>query len=175
MAKNISFMQYMRAHGNTPGPTQRPFSTGIIGSLIAFVPFELVLRASGARVAIADAFGISIFQSTAVAVVVMVLAGIVYAAIFKRAANDCRGGWVFGASFGFAVWLLAPITLWQIISGHAAVVGIAAMGLFGSHILFGLVLGLAFPWIHFLIQSRLDSANHRRGDYQETNKEVSDA
>lgn len=159
MAKDVSFMQYMRAHGNTAGPTQRPFLTGLIGALIAFVPFELILRASKGRGAIADAFGLSLWQSTAIGLVIMVLAGIVYAAIFKRAANDCRGGWVFGASFGFVVWLLTPITLWQLISGHAVVVGTAAMGLFAAHILFGLVLGLVFPWIHFLIQSRLENAN----------------
>jgi hypothetical protein len=94
----------------------------------------------------------------------MLFAGLIYAAIFKRAANDCKGGWIFGASYGFLLWLIAPITVWQLFSTRRLVLGGAAMGLFGAHILFGLVLGIVFPWIHFLIQSRLDKSNDRRAD-----------
>ena len=85
----------------------------------------------------------------------MTLAGMLYAAIFKRAANDCEGGWLFGISYGFLLWMLAPITLWQLVTPHPVVVGGAAMGLFGAQVFYGLVLGLIFPRIHQLVQIRL--------------------
>ena len=175
MAKDVSFMQYLRAHGNTAGPLQRPFLTGAIGALIAFVPFEIVLRISGARSSIAGAFGRSMWESALISLIIMIVAGIAYAWIFKRAANDCQGGWMFGASFGFLVWLVAPITLWQLISGTAVAVGTAATGLFGAHVVYGLVLGLTFPWIHFLIQSRLESNNRRLNELVTNDKGESDA
>jgi hypothetical protein len=88
----------------------------------------------------------------------MILAGVLYAAVFKRAANDFHGGWLFGASFGFLLWMVTPVALWQLFTGQPIVVGGAAMGLFGAHVLYGIALGLIFPWIHTLIQSRLNEA-----------------
>ena len=162
MARDVSFFQYLRAHGNTAGPTQRPLLTGAISAVLAFVPYETVLRLSGARGAIAKGFEIDTWFSSLINLMIMLFGGVIYAAIFKRAANDCRGGWIFGASYGFLLWLIAPITLWQLISSLRIVVGGAAMGLFGAHIIYGLVLGIVFPWTHFLIQSRLDKSNDRR-------------
>ena len=163
-------MQYMRAHGNTAGPTQRPLLTGAIGGLIAFLPYEALLRLSGARDAITRGFEINVWMSTAINMTVMIGAGILYAAIYKRAANDCHGGWIFGASYGFLLWMLAPVTIFQLISPKPIAVGTAAMGLFGAHIVYGLALGIVFPWIHFLIQSRLQNINNRRVNSK--NKEV---
>jgi hypothetical protein len=31
----------------------------------------------------------------------------------QRAANDPRGGWLFGLAFGFVLWMLVPIPLLQ--------------------------------------------------------------
>jgi hypothetical protein len=160
MARNSSFLQYMRAHGNTPGPTQRPLVTGAIAGLIAFAPYELILELSGARVSIARGVGIDLWLWLGINVLAMILAGLLYAAVFKRAANDFHGGWLFGASFGFLLWMVTPITLWQLIAAQPIAVGRAAMGLFGAHILYGLTLGLVFPWIHILIQARLNESNN---------------
>src|SRR5690348_5501325 len=115
MAQDVSFLQYMRAHGNTAGPTQRPYLTGAIGGLLAFGPFEGLLRLSAARESIARGFDISIWESMGISALIMILAGVVYAAVFKRAANDRRGGWLFGASYGFLLWIIAPISLLQLI------------------------------------------------------------
>jgi hypothetical protein len=76
---------------------------------------------------------------------------------------------MFGASFGFLLWMIAPVSLWQLITARPMAVGAAAMGLFGAHVLFGLALGAVFPWIHWLIQSRLndtggDTSAHRSGE-----------
>jgi len=61
MARDISFLQYMRAHGNTPAPTQRPYLNGAISGLFAAVPSFIALYFSDAldsierRLAKADA------------------------------------------------------------------------------------------------------------------------
>jgi hypothetical protein len=162
MAKDISFLQYMRAHGNTAGPTQRPLVTGALSGVIAFVAYEVILRLSGARASVADTLGINIWTSSGINLAVMILAGIVYGAIFKRAANDRSGGWIFGASYGFLLWMVAPITIWQLVTSQPLAVGTAAMGLFGAHVVFGLSLGIVFPWIHALIQKRLKNRDHRQ-------------
>ena len=156
MARDVSFLQYMRAHGNTAGPTQRPLLTGAIGGLIAFVPYELILNYSGAGEAIAHGVGLNGGVSIGVGALLMIFAGVLYAAVFKRAANDRRGGWLFGASYGFLLWIITPITLWQAITARPLVVGRAAMGLFGAHVLFGVILGAIFPWVHRFVQTRMN-------------------
>ena len=155
MAKNISFLQYMKAHGNTPGPTQRPLLTGAIGGLIAEMPSAALLYWSGALVGVAERAGSSLVTSHLVHAALMVLAGMLYAAIFKRAANDRTGGWLFGAAFGFGLWMFAPITIWQLFASRPLAVGKAAIGLFLGHVLYGLILGFLYPHIHGLVQGRL--------------------
>jgi hypothetical protein len=156
MARDVSFLQYMRAHGNTAGPTQRPLLTGAICGLIAYVPYELILNYSGARESIVHGLGLNPWTSIGISAAVMILAGVLYAAVFKRAANDRRGGWLFGASYGFLLWIITPITLWQAITARPFVVGRAAMGLFGAHVIFGAILGLIFPWIHLFVKTRMN-------------------
>lgn len=155
MSKGISFMQYMRAHGNTPGPTQRPLLTGAVGGLLAEIPSGALLYWSGAFVGVADRAGVGLLTIHVAHAVLMVLSGMLYAAVFKRAANDRKGGWLFGAAFGFLLWMFAPVTIWQLIAPRSLAVGLAAMGLFAAHVLYGLVLGFLYPRIHTLVQTRL--------------------
>ena len=162
MAKNISFLQYMRAHGNTPGPTQRPLLTGAVSGLLAAIPAGLLLYASGGLVGGAERAGIDLAAAHAVHAVLMVLSGMLYAAVFKRAANDQKGGWLFGAAFGFLVWMFTPITIWQLFAPRPVAVGNAAIGLFAAHVLYGLVLGILYPRIHALVQSRMKRAVERK-------------
>src|SRR5688572_12049102 len=156
MARDISFMQYMRAHGNTPGPTQRPMLTGLVSGALAAGVYIVVLYFSGALESSARSFGVNIWSTVGFAVILAVLAGMIYAVIFKRAANDTRGGWLFGISFGFLLWMLGPVTLWQTLTSRPVATGTAAMGIFGAHLVYGLVLGLVFPRIHFMFQARLE-------------------
>jgi hypothetical protein len=68
--------------------------------------------------------------------------------VFQRAAGDRRGGWLFGISYGFLLWMLGPITFLQILLGRPLATGGAAMGILVANLLAGLVLGLIFPWVH---------------------------
>jgi hypothetical protein len=171
MSKDISFMQYMRAHGNTPGPTQRPLLTGAIAGLLAGIPSGAILYWSGAIAAIADWFQTNLGWILAIEAVLMILAGMLYAVIFKRAANDCEGGWLFGAGYGFLLWMFAPVTIWQTVTTTQIAVGGAAMGLFASHVLYGVVLGLLYPRIHALVKMRLSEAPKPKHKEKEIRRE----
>ena len=155
MARNISFFQYMRAHGNTPGPTQRPMLTGAIGGAVAEIPSGILLYWSEAFAGVAKAIGVGLPAVFAAHSVITIVAGILYAEIFKRAANDKHGGWLFGASFGFFLWMFSPITIWQVVTPYPVAVAGAAMGLFAGHVLYGLALGFIYPHIHALVQARM--------------------
>jgi hypothetical protein len=84
--------------------------------------------------------------------VVASLAGLLYGAVFRRAASDRRGGWLFGISYGFLLWMLGPVTLLQVLLGHPLATGMAAMGILGGNLLFGLILGLLFRPAHRLVR-----------------------
>ena len=152
---NRSFIHYLQAHGYSAGPTQRPYLTGATSGLIAIIPAILVLAVSGAFRLSADALDIDGWWLAVASGVLMVVAGVIYAAIFQRAANDRSGGWMFGMSYGFLVWMLSPITIWQLASSHPFIVGSSAIGAFGAGVIYGLVLGLVFPHINRLFEREL--------------------
>ena len=155
-------MQYMRAHGNTPGPTQRPMLAGAITGGLAEVPSALVLWYWAALNSLTQALGIGAWPVLALHFAATVAAGALYGRVFSRAANDARGGWLFGISYGFLIWLLGPATLLQWILSHPLAVGVAAMGMLGAHLAYGLILGLVFPWVHRLLQCELGKAKQTK-------------
>ncbi|HKG46713.1 MAG TPA: hypothetical protein VKB02_08305 [Pyrinomonadaceae bacterium] len=155
MAKSASFLQYMRAHGNTPGPTQRPVLAGAATGTIAEIPALLMLWWSGALSSATQSLSVSIYATVAFYLLVMIIAGVIYGRVFSRAANDPRGGWLFGISFGFLIWMIGPVTVLQWWLDGPLALGVAAMGILGAHLIYGLFLGLLFPWIHRLLQSEI--------------------
>ena len=54
---------------------------------------------------------------------VMAIAGAAYARFFGRAANAVRGGWLFGMSFGFALWAAGAVLVLPLFSGGRAPAG----------------------------------------------------
>ncbi|MEW6160613.1 MAG: hypothetical protein AB1813_24550 [Verrucomicrobiota bacterium] len=147
----------MQAHGYSPGPTQRPMLTGAVSGVIGELAAIPLICYSGACRSLADAIGLSLTPTLALHALSMVLAGVLYGRIFMRAANDKCGGWLFGISYGFALWMLGPVTIIQWVIGRPVAIAIPAIGLMGTHLLYGLVLGLVFPWVHRLIQPKLGS------------------
>jgi hypothetical protein len=153
----------MRAHGNSPGPTQRPVSGGAVSALVASIPGGLVLWMSGALTSLEKTLSLKVWLVLMLYVLAMTLAGMVYGRLFGRAANDKRGGWLFGISFGFLLWMIGPVTALQLIRGQPAATGVAAMGLLGAHLIFGVALGLVFPWAHKLLQRKLGDLRWEHG------------
>lgn len=165
-------MQYMRAHGNTPGPTQRPIVAGAISAVFATIPASLVLWISGALDSLSETLGIAFQIVLVLYVLSMSIVGGLYGRVFSRAANDPRAGWLFGISYGFLIWMLGPVTALQLILDRPVATGVAAMGLLGAHLIFGVALGLSFPFVHRLLQRRFRSFDGRRqseGSYATTN------
>ena len=87
---------------------------------------------------------------------VMAFAGMVYARLFGRAANDKRGGWLFGMTFGFALWAAGAVFALPLASGGTALAGVAALGALLSLVIWGAALGLLFPFIHRPMHDEID-------------------
>jgi len=157
-------MQYMRAHGNTPGPTQRPISAGAISAVFAAAPAAFVLWISGALNSLSDTLAIKFQLLLVLYVVSMSVIGALYGRVFSRAANDRRAGWLFGISYGFLIWMLGPVMVLQLIRHQPVAIGRAALGLLGAHLIFGVALGLLFPSVHKLLQRKFGGPDWQRQD-----------
>jgi hypothetical protein len=153
-------MQYMRAHGNTPGPTQRPKLAGLLTGILAELPAAFALWQSGALASLARAIGLQQWMTLILHAGALALAGATYGHVFGRAANDRRGGWLFGIGYGYLLWMLGPVALLQWITARPVATGAAAIGMLGSHLLYGLALGLLFPFTHWLLRRELGGVNH---------------
>lgn len=145
--------QFMRAHGYLPGPTQQPVLTGAVTGIAASVASVPLAWGSGALLQLARGTGLPTLAIVAMWVVLGPLAGALYGRIFMRAANDRRGGWLFGIGYGFLLWMLGPASLLPWIVGHPPVVGRASQAFFASHIVYGLALGVLFPVAERLLRS----------------------
>src|SRR5690242_11978094 len=95
---------FLSVHGYEPGPTQRPLVAGAISGVIATAPAIALLLLFGSLRVEAQVLGLSELKTVVIGWLVMGAAGAAYARIFGRAANDLRGGWLFGMAFGFALW-----------------------------------------------------------------------
>ena len=159
---SISGIQYMRAHGNAAGPTHRPLLTGLLSGILAAVPAIAVRYFSGALASEASTLGLGISTAVLIDTAIFTISGLVYALIFQRAANEMCSGWLLGISFGFLTWVVGPVTLWNWTAGTPLATGTAAIGLFASHLAFGLTLGAIYPLVNRVTQSELK--NSERND-----------
>ena len=156
MNRDVSAMQYMRAHGNSPGPTHRPYLTGAVSAIAAAVPSLLVRWFFGSLESEQEALGIPLWATVLIDASILIVAGMAYSQIFQRAANDTCGGWLFGISYGFLIWMLGPITIWQLAAGNPLAVGPAAIGIFVAQLVYGLILGGLFPFLNRAVQKKMN-------------------
>lgn len=156
---------FLSAHGYDPGPTQRPLLAGAISGLIATVPAIAILSAFGSLRVEASILGRSELMTMAVGWPVMAAAGAVYGRLFGRAANDRRGGWLFGMVFGFALWAAGAVLVIPAASDGLTPAGRAAVGVFLSLVAWGAALGVVFPFIHRPLHERLETAAKRMGPH----------
>ena len=146
---------FMRAHGYLPGPTQRPVAAGLLSGMVALAPALSLGWYSGTLATAANAVGMHPALGAITAAALAALGGGLYGRIFMRAANDRSGGWLFGIGFGFLLWMLGAGTVAYWVRQAPLVSGRASQALFASHLVYGLVLGLTFPFVHTTIQRRL--------------------
>lgn len=149
-------LKMLKAHGLDAGPTQRPLFAGAIAGGLAAAPALKVLFWFQALDAPARAADTSVFTASLAYAGLMLLGGVLYGSLFQRAANDPRGGWLFGMAFGFVLWMLGPIPLLQWLPDHPILRGYPAVGLLLAQLLWGLALGLVFPLIHRHLHTSLE-------------------
>ena len=154
---------FLSAHGYDPGPTQRPLLAGAISGVVATAPAVAILHAFGSLRIEASILGMSEVMTVVAGWVAMALAVAVYARLFGRAANELRGGWLFGMAFGFALWAGGAVLVLPLLSGGKAPAGEAAIGVFLSLVAWGIALGAVHPFIHHPLHERLDTAARRMG------------
>ncbi|WP_363351956.1 hypothetical protein [Methylocystis echinoides] len=152
-------LKILLAHGLDAGPTQRPLLAGAAASLVADVPALWLLHAFKSLDALGRAANFSIVAAALGYIGMMLFGGVLYGWLFQRAANDPRGGWLFGMAFGFVLWMLGPIPLLQWLPPQPILTGYPAVGLLLGMLLWGLVLGVAFPVVHRPMRPTLDKVS----------------
>jgi hypothetical protein len=147
---------FLGAHGYDPGPTQRPAAAGALSGAAATVPATVVLAAFDALSVEARILGLSEPVTVAAGVAAMAAAGAAYGRLFGRAANDRRGGWLFGMAFGFLVWAAGAVMVLPLLSGGLTPAGRPAIGVCLSFLAWGTALGAAFPFVHRPLHADVD-------------------
>jgi hypothetical protein len=155
-------MSFWYVHGRDPEPLQRPRLAGAITGTGAGCLAALLVWTTGAAAPPAAAIGLPPALLVALSIAALGIAGAAYGAVFLRAANDPRGGWLFGLGWGFLTWALGPITLCQWLLGRPVAVGGHAAILAATHLLWGLLLGSLFPLVQNRIELNIDSAPSAR-------------
>jgi hypothetical protein len=152
---------FLSAHGYDPGPTQRPLLAGAISGLLSSAPAIALLHLFGSLDVEAQILGISIAGTVAAGSPLMAAGGAIYSRLFGRAANDRRGGWLFGMAFGFLLWAIGAVLVLPIASGGMAPAGLPAVGIFLSLVLWGASLGLILPSLHRHLHETIEDAAKR--------------
>jgi hypothetical protein len=153
---------FLAAHGYDPGPSQRPFTAGAISGILGTIPAIGILVAFGSLKAEAAILGMTPLATLGAGWAAMAVAGAAYARFFGRAANGLRGGWLFGMSFGFALWAAGAVLVLPIVSSGRAPAGPAAVGVAVSLIVWGFATGILVPFVHRPLHESLETASKRK-------------
>jgi hypothetical protein len=152
---------FLAAHGYDPGPSQRPFSAGAISGLLATLPAIGVLVLFGSLKVEAQILGMSRIGTLGAGWLVMAIAGAAYARVFGRAANSAKCGWLFGMSFGFALWAAGAVLVLPLLSHGQTPAGPAAAGVGASLLVWGAATGVLVPFVHRPLHEDLEAGSKR--------------
>ena len=150
-------MSVLRAHGMDAGPLQRPILAGVLTGLAATAPAAVPFLALGSfEVCADDVLRLPRPVTAAIMVAAFTASGALYGLALRRAANDRRGGWLFGAVFGFVLWMAAPVVVLPLTGSGVMAAGPAAAGFLAAFLVWGTVTGALFPFVHAPLKSRMD-------------------
>lgn len=156
-------MEHLSAHGFDPGPTERPLLVGAATGLVAALPAGGVMAAFGTFRVLADRLlRLPQLPTAGVLLAGFILAGIMYGALFRRAASDRDGGWLFGLAYGFLLWIVAPVVAVPLVRGAGLAAGIPGIGFLLAFLVWGLALGILFPFVHRPLRAGLDGQSRDR-------------
>lgn len=152
---------FLAAHGYEPGPSQRPLLAGGLSGLLGTLPaMPILLEFRSLRIE-AQILSLSQLQTLCAGSAAMAVAGAAYTRFFGRAANAVRGGWLFGMSFGFALWAAGAVLVLPLLSGGRAPAGPAAVGVLLSLLVWGLTTGILVPFVHRPFHESVETASKR--------------
>ena len=152
-------LEMLRAHGLDAGPMQRPALAGAICGVLSDIPAIACLYAFGTFARLTSVIG---DVSVLLQVASTALAGAGYGLLFQRAANDAKGGWLFGMAYGYLVWQVVSVPLLQWLPPQPLLDGRPSLGLLLAHLLWGLAAGLVFPVVHRPLKASIESPRSRR-------------
>jgi 4-amino-4-deoxy-L-arabinose transferase-like glycosyltransferase len=132
---------------------------GAISGVLATLPAIAILIPLGSLEVEARILGLSPVLTLFLGCLVMAAAGALYARIFGRAANNVRGGWLFGMAYGFALWAGGAVLVLPMSSGGRAPAGVAALGVALSMLVWGLAIGLLLPFVHRPLHESLEQGS----------------
>lgn len=149
---------FLDAHGYDPGPSQRPLTSGAISGILATIPAIPLLFLFDSLKVEADILGMSTIATLGIGWCAMAIAGAAYARFFGRAANSVHGGWLFGMSFGFAIWAAGAVLVLPLLTGGRAPAGGPAAGAALSLIVWGIAAGILVPFVHRPLHESIETA-----------------
>lgn len=147
----MAFLKYMLAHGSHPGPTQRLYAAGGLAGILAGAIAAISFAVTHTWSIILEQVSFGAAWAYLLYAIAVTVAGVLYAYIFQRTANDKNGGWLFGLGFSFLIWMLGPALLYKVlfhIDLSATAAGIPALL---GHLFYGFLLGVLFPFLHPLL------------------------
>lgn len=154
---------FLRAHGYDPGPTERPFLAGGLSGGLAVVPSSAAFVGFGSFGVLSEqVIEVSRLVTAALLFGAFTVAGIIYGAVFRRAANDRQAGWLLGLAYGFVLWIAAPIVAFPLTGARSMAAGVAATGFLVTFLAWGLFVGLLFPWLHRPLSAGVGQDGHRQ-------------
>lgn len=124
---------------------------GAISGIIAGLFFAVLLGIMGAFPIIASAVrSDSVIIGFILHIIISAIVGVIFALIFNSYIEDNIGkGIVYGIVYGIIWWFLGPLIIFPILLGMSPTFSAAAMSAAFStlpgHLLYGLVLGIAYP------------------------------
>lgn len=157
-------MGFLRAHGLDAGPLQKPILAGLISGLVATAPAAVpFLALRSFAVAADEVMRLERPLAALVMVAAFTVSGGLYGLALRRAANDRQGGWLFGAVFGFVLWMAAPVAVLPLVGNGTMAAGRAAAGFLAAFLVWGGVVGLVFPYVHRPLHAKMDGARRGQG------------
>lgn len=154
---------FLSVYGYEPGPSQRPVLAGGIAGILGTAPAIPILIWFGSLKVQADILGHSAILTLGLGWVAMAVAGAIYARLFGRAANSIHGGWLFGMSFGFALWAAGAVLVLPLLSGGRVPAGTASCGIAVSLLVWGFATGIILPFAHRPLHESLEKASRHAG------------
>ena len=137
--REAAMLTMLHAHGLDAGRAQRPLLADSAAGLVAAVPALAVMLWFGSLNAPISAAGTPPLMAVVTCCGFLLLGGLLYGQLFQRAANDVRGGWLFGLAFEFILWMLGPIPLLQWLPDQPILRGYPAAGLLLARLPLGAV------------------------------------